>query len=102
MKKQKPTPGSTISIWVTKYALTKGVFQTDARLGGEGQYAYYSPAGGGLGLGYSVQVRLGTEAFEDHGEAIVNAVQRARRKIATSQKAIDKANAAITRWEESL
>lgn len=83
MKRGRPTP-KTIKVWITKYALTRGIFEATVEVVGD--FGYTQDSGDWRRL----QVRMGREAFTTEEAAKANVVERIDRKIASIDKQRDK------------
>lgn len=72
----------TITVWVTKYALTRGIYQAEATTYSGGKYAQIA--------GNWSSFKLSTDAFKTEAEAKTNAEARRKKKIASLRKQIKK------------
>lgn len=82
-----PTEKTTADVWITKYALTKGIYKEDGcDVWTSGDTTYVR------GSAWN-SFRLGTEAFTDKDAAIANAKKRQANKIASLKKQIAKVQA---------
>ena len=78
--------------YVTKYALTKGIIEVEARLGisdnGYDRYiCFYEKASNAHGE-WPVMYKVGTDAFLTKKEAIANAKKRRKKRIESLKKKI--------------
>lgn len=81
-----------LTVWVTKYALTKGLFQEEVEFSDDGTYVYC-----GTGYGRSIYY-LGKTAFETKDEAI----QNVRQQIAAKRKSLNNALKKLQKLESEL
>lgn len=82
----------TKTFWITKYALTRGVFSVQARISKADTCDY---AVGEEGL----FCRIGRDAFESETEAIQDALDRARAKIVALQTQSKRLHTKIQEFE---
>lgn len=81
----------SIHVWVTKYALTSGVFEAEARLGAPDINEKY------VFIGYS-GFTLGNDAFLSKEEAVADV----KKRIADKRKSIEKQLKKLSKLEAAL
>lgn len=77
-----------VTVWVTKYALTSGVFEAEAEV--VDGYGYIGETNS-----LRLQVRIGVTAFFTRSEALANAKQQRDRKVKSLTKQIEKLKAMV-------
>lgn len=81
----------TKTFWITKYALTSGIFTAECLVRVSDPDTSYASAP-------SLFCRIGIEAFDTEAAAIENAITRARRKIEAIAKQRTKLDKKIAAW----
>lgn len=83
------------TFWITKYALTKGLFQEECEVVVSSPEVTYAKAKSLFCL-----CRIGRDAFENKEEAFVNAIKRARAKRIALSKQSAKLTDLIAVWSD--
>lgn len=87
--------------YVTKWALTKGIFTIEGELWSrKGSSDYISETGCTPGSGHFL--KLGKEVFATRAEAVQDQLNRARKSVESKKRALKKAKELLAKLEEAL
>ena len=78
-----------MKVYVTKYWESRGIFVVDVEKHNDQEYLYESRPFGD-GRTFSLQLRLGADAFPTEADALDRVRKEAKRKVVALRKKIDK------------